>query len=397
MYIYDSNINIHTFMYISRQQSGLLSELKASFPIISVTGPRQAGKTTLLRHHFSDYRYVSFEQPSMRTAFKDDPEGFLRTYSNRVIFDEAQNVPELFSYLQGMVDEDRRSGRFILSGSQNFLMRKSITQSLAGRIGIAELLPLDQQEMKRANRLATTPEEAIFSGSYPEQTVNPVRHRLFYDGYLYSYVQRDVAELVSPGNLLNFQRFMSIAAGHAGQLLNYSTMATALGVAVSTVKAWLSILDQSYITFLLPPYFKSVTRRLIKSPKLYFYDTGLLCHLLQLREPSELRTFYMYGSLFENYVVADAMKQELHNGHRPNFHFYRTSNGTEVDLVRQTPARTDLWEIKSNETYHPRLTRTLRRVADTEFPNAERQLIYGGGERMTLEGVRQVPWNALSW
>lgn len=384
-------------MYINRQQNSLLSELKRSFPVISLTGPRQAGKTTLLQHHFPEYRYVSFEQPSIRTAFDSDPEGFLRSFADKVIFDEAQNVPALFSYLQGIVDADRRPGRFILSGSQNFLMRKSITQSLAGRVGIAELLPLDQREMQLANKLASTPEDAIFNGSYPEQIVNPVRHRLFYDSYLYSYVQRDVAGLITPGNLLNFQRFMSIAAGYAGQLLNYSNMATALGVSVSTVKSWLSILDQSYITFLLPPYYKSVTRRLVKSPKLYFYDTGLLCHLLSLRKATELRNFYLYGSLFENYVIADAMKQGYHSGQRPDYYFYRDSNGSEIDLVYQTPANTTLWEIKSNETYHPRLTRTLRRVAAAEFTGAAQRLVYGGKDSMTLEGVKQVPWDTLNW
>ena len=384
-------------MYMPRQQHRLLTELKRSFPVISVTGPRQAGKTTLLQHHFPNYRYVSFEQPSVRAAFESDPEGFLRTYDDKVIFDEAQNVPALFSYLQGIVDADRRAGRFILSGSQNFLMRKNITQSLAGRVGIAELLPLDQAEMRSASILGDTPETAIFNGSYPEQSLKPIRQRLFYDSYLYSYVQRDVAGLVNPGNLLNFQRFMSIAAGYAGQLLNYSNMANALSISVSTVKNWLSILDQSYITFLLPPYFKSVTRRMVKSPKLYFYDTGLLCHLLSLRKAAELRDFYLYGSLFENYVVADAMKQGYHTGERPDYYFYRDSNGTEVDLIHQTPARTTLWEIKSNETYHPRLTRTLRRVAEREFDGADQQLVYGGKETMTLEGVRQVPWNELSW
>ena len=384
-------------MYVPRRQDTLLTELISSFPVISLTGPRQAGKTTLLRHHFPDYRYVSFEQPSVRTAFASDPEGFLRTYDRAVIFDEAQNVPTLFSYLQGLVDEDRQPGRFVLSGSQNFLMRKNITQSLAGRVGIAELLPLDQIEMRAAGLLAPTPEEAIFNGCYPEQTVNPIRHRLFYDSYLYSYVQRDVAGLVNPSNLVDFQRFMSIAAGYAGQLLNYSNLATALGVSVPTVKSWLSILDQSYITFLLPPYFRSVTRRLVKSPKLYFYDTGLLCHLLGLRKPTELRDFYMYGALFENYVVADARKQGLHVGERPGYHFYRDSNGAEIDLVHQSPAQTTLWEIKGTETYHPRLTRALSRIAEREFPDADQRLVYGGRETMTLEGVRQVPWDKLDF
>ena len=365
--------------------------------MISLTGPRQAGKTTLLQHHFTDYRYVSFEQPSARTAFDSDPEGFLRQYDDKVIFDEAQNVPDLFSYLQGIVDADRRPGRFVLSGSQNFLMRKSITQSLAGRVGIAELLPLDQEEMRAARLLPATPEEAIYNGSYPEQTVNPIRHWLFYDAYLYSYVQRDVAGLINPGNLLTFQRFLGVAAGYAGQILNYSSMATALGVTVSTVTNWLSILDQSYITFLLPPFYKSVTRRLIKSPRLYFYDTGLLCHLLGLRKPSEIVNFYMNGALFENYVVADAIKRGYHTGERPRYHFYRDSNGTEVDLLHERPAGTDLWEIKRNETYHPRLTRTMRRLAKAEFPEARQHLVYGGGDTMELEGVQQVPWNQLSW
>ncbi len=382
---------------IPRQLVSHLQELKNHFPVLSVTGPRQAGKTTLLRELFSDYRYVTFEAPDVKLNFLDDPRGFLREYSDNVIFDEAQHVPELFSYLQGIVDEDRRPGRFILSGSQNFLMRKSITQSLAGRIGIARLFPLDFNELQDAGHLPTDYLDAIFKGGYPGQFANPMRGKIFYSNYIDSYVQRDVQELIDPSNLSTFQRFLVMAAGSAGQMVNYSNMATVVGVTVPTIKSWLSILEQSYIIFRLDPFFRQINRRLVKSPKLYFYDTGLLCYLLGIQDASFLRSYHNFGSLFENLIVADAMKRTYHNGSRPRFHYYRDSNGVEVDLVYDTPAKAILWEIKGTETYHPRLTKTIKTVADRWNIPPEKRLIYAGNEEMTLNGIKIERWNSEDW
>jgi predicted AAA+ superfamily ATPase len=384
-------------MIIPRHLVNHLQELGSHFPVLSVTGPRQAGKTTLLRELFKEYRYVTFEAPDVKLYFQSDPRGFLREYSDNVIFDEAQHVPELFSYLQGIVDEDRRPGRFILSGSQNFLMRKSITQSLAGRIGIAKLFPLDFQELKHAGHLPEDYLDAIFKGGYPAQFANPMRDKIFYSNYIDSYVQRDVQELIDPGNLSTFQRFLVMAAGSAGQMLNYSNIATVVGVSVPTIKSWFSILEQSYIVFRLDPFFRQINRRLVKSPKLYFYDTGLLCYLLGIQDASFLRKYHNFGSLFENLIIADAVKRTYHDGSRPRFHYYRDSNGVEVDLVYDTPAKAILWEIKATETYHPRLNRTLNTVAGRWDIPPEKRLIYGGAEEMTTNGINVKKWFSENW
>lgn len=384
-------------MLLPRRIVPHLERVRKSFPIFSLTGPRQSGKTTLLRHHFSGYRYVNFELPRVRASFEADPEGFLREYDNDVIFDEAQHVPELFSYLQGIVDEDRRPGRFILSGSQDFLLRKSITQSLAGRIGVARLLPLDITELRQANRLPDDQLTACFEGFYPGHLEGTTDTDLFYDSYLYSYVQRDVTGPVNPANLQLFNRFLTAIAGSVGHLVNYSSMATVVGVSVKTIQAWASILEQNYLVFRLSPYFKNINRRLVKSPKFYFYDTGLLCYLLGLRASAELRDFHLYGNIFENMVVADAMKSVFHQGKRPLFHFFRDSHGHEIDLVSERPTASTVWEIKATETFHPRLIHPLNRIAEQVFPDAERQLVYAGHDEMKLNGVQQVPWNQLNW
>lgn len=384
-------------MILPRRISEHLEVLRKGFPIISLTGPRQSGKTTLLRHHFADYRYVNFELPRLRTSFENDPEGFLDEYNDYVIFDEAQYVPELFSYLQVMVDEDRRPGRFILSGSQDFLLRKNISQSLAGRIGIARLLPMDIAELRATDRLSADPLTACFQGFYPGHLEGATSPDIFYGSYLFSYVQRDVSELINAANLQLFNRFLEAIAGSVGQLTNYSNVATLVGVSVKTIQAWVSILEQSYLIFRLPAYFKSISRRLVKSPKIYFYDTGLLCYLLGIQAPGELRNFHLYGNVFENLIIADAMKSTFHNGHRPIFYFFRDSHGQEIDLVYDRPAASTVWEIKGTQTFHPRLIRPLNRLAEQIFPGADRRLIYAGKDAMTINNVRQIPWNEVEW
>ncbi|MEM1214097.1 MAG: ATP-binding protein [Bacteroidota bacterium] len=380
---------------IPRRLIAHIQELLRYYPAISVTGPRQAGKTTLLRSLLSDYTYLSFETPDVRQDFLTDPKGFIRQYGEKVIFDEAQHVPELFSYLQTNIDLDRRPGRFVLSGSQNFLLRKNITQSLAGRIGIARLLPLDLQEKGLLEDDGYL--RAIINGSYPEQFVRQIPPKLFYANYIYSYVQRDVAGLIDPKSMAAFERFMGLLAGQSGQLLNLSSLSTAVGISVPTVKSWLSILEQSYIVFQLTPYYKSMMRRLVKSPKVYFYDTGLLCHLLRIRTNEQLKNHYHFGSIFENFIVADAYKSTFHQGEQPGFHFYRDSNGAEVDLVYEDAAKQLLWEIKATETYHPRLVRKMKSVAKSIFPNAVQHLIYTGAESVQLDGVERIPWQEVSW
>lgn len=385
-------------MIIPRNIVTHLKTLGKYYPVISLTGPRQAGKTTLLRELYSDYRYVSFETPETKQAFEADPRAFLKKYDDRVIFDEAQHVPELFSYLQEIVDEDRRkTGRFILSGSQNFLLLKSITQSLAGRVGIARLLPLDMREKKAVGRLRESYLAEILQGSYPGKEIIEEPATLFYSNYLASYVQRDVSGLISPANLSTFQRFLQICAGYAGQLVNYSQISVAIGVSVPTVKSWLSILEQSYLVFLLPPFYRNIPKRLVKTPKLYFYDTGLACYLLRISAAEALDNYYQKGSLFENLIIADAMKTAHHGGKDPWYSFYRDKNGTEADLVYDTPARSILWEVKASATYHPRLTRSLASVAKQWDTPVEKGLIYTGEIDGTMDEVLVSKWNAIDW
>ncbi len=351
----------------------------------------------MLRDIYPGYQYVSFESPDVRLNFEYDPRGFLKQYSDQVIFDEAQHVPELFSYLQLMVDEDRRPGRFILSGSQNFLLLKNITQSLAGRIGIARLLPLDLREKKAAGQLLDDAYAEILEGGYPAKTISGEPADLFYSNYLASYVQRDVSDLISPANMVTFQRFLGICASYAGQLLNYSQIALAVGISVPTVQAWLSILEQSYLVFRLPPFYRNITRRLVKSPKLYFYDTGLACYLLRIREEQSLRNYHQAGSLFENLLVADAHKQAHHAGQEPWYAFYRDQAGQEVDLVFDAPGQLTFWEIKATETFRPALTSTLRKVVSQLGEPASQRLIYAGSQALDSDGVQVIPWRENEW
>ncbi|MEO0731324.1 MAG: DUF4143 domain-containing protein, partial [Bacteroidota bacterium] len=263
--------------------------------------------------------------------------------------------------------------------------------------GIARLLPLDLQEMREEGTLPPTHLSAMLGGAYPERHVQGIAPKIFYANYLDSYVRRDVVGLVDTTNLSAFERFTALVAGQTGQLVNYSAMSVAVGVSVPTIKSWLSILEQSYLIFQLTPYFKNTTRRLVKAPKIYFYDTGLLCYLLKIRTEEQLRTHYQYGGIFENLVISDAYKAAYHAGERPDFHFFRDKNGTEVDLLRDAPGEVTLWEIKATETYHPRLARTMRRVADAIFPAARMNVIYGGNEQVMLDDVTRLPWRDLYW
>ncbi|MEM0992050.1 MAG: ATP-binding protein [Bacteroidota bacterium] len=379
-------------MKIPRSLHTHILELCQYFPIISLTGPRQAGKTTLLKSMFPDYRYVSLEDPDQKLAATDDPRSFLKQYDDKVIFDEAQRVPTLFSYLQTTVDEDRTAGRYILSGSQNFLLRKNITQSLAGRVGITRLFPLDIQELMRAKIKPESYETSIFKGFYPTQFDTGVPARLFYPSYVSSYIERDVSGLISASNLNTFQRFLQICATYAAQLLNYAQIANAVGVSVPTIQNWFSVLEQSYLVFRLPPYFRNFGKRIVKSPKLYFYDTGLLCYLLNMKSPQDIINYYQFGALFENLVVAEHIKMNHHSGESPRFYFYRDSNQLEVDLLREQAGKIQLTEIKANRTFSSKMLVTLNRVEKLIDQPVTKELIYGGDEIFEHQGTRVRAW-----
>ena len=369
-----------------------LRELGQYFPILSLTGPRQAGKTTLLKNLFPSYQYISLEDPDIREKAHRDPRSFLKAHNYQVIFDEAQRVPELFSYLQTLVDQDRIPSRFILSGSQNFLLRQNISQSLAGRVGIARLFPLDIQELSNSDLLASEFEEVIYKGFYPALFDTQIPSRLFYPSYEFSYIERDITGIISARNLETFRVFIRLCASQAGQPLNFSTISKSIGVSVNTIKSWLSVLEQSYIVFRLSPFYQNFGKRLIKSPKLYFYDTGLLCHLLELNTVELVRDSDRLGSLFENLVLADKMKRSYHAGKTPRFYFYRDSNQLEVDLFEDTPSGYRLTEIKATRTYKSSLLKGLKTLGKILDRPGEMQLIYGGEEGFEVEGVRVKSW-----
>lgn len=378
---------------ISRALVAHLRELSEYFPVISLTGPRQSGKTTLLRQHFQDYTYINLEDPLYRDQLQRDPRGFLEMHSHRVIFDEAQHYPDLFSYLQLAVDEDRQPGRFVLSGSQNFLLNRNITQSLAGRVGITRLLPLDLLELEVAEQRPDSPAEAIFRGFYPDTIVKNTPPKFFYPSYIGSYLDRDVDGFISARNITTFRLFMKVCAGYAGQVVNYSNLAKTVGIGVNTVKEWLSILEMSYIVFQLPPYFQNFKKRLVKSPKLYFYDTGLLSYLLEIQSVEELTRPPLYGTLFENLIIANQRKAWYHRGHDPmRLYHYRDDQQAEVDILRANANDLILTEIKSTTTYRNKLMDVARRVAKGASLPVKLELVYGGNEAFTSGEVTVTPW-----
>ncbi len=323
------------------------------FPVIGILGPRQSGKTTLSKKVFKSYTYVSFEDPDIRNLAKEDPRQFLRIYENSygIIIDEFQYVPEILSYIQLDVDEKQRPGYFILTGSQNFLMNTAITQSLAGRIGILTLLPLSIHELKENAILAHTTENAIYDGGYPRIFDQHIAPDKFYPSYIQSYIERDVRSLVNVGDLMTFDKFLRLCAGRIGQQVNFVELGAVCGISNVTAQRWLSILQASYVIFLLPPHFNNYNKRLTKSPKLYFYDTGLACSLLNIDSPESLAHNSFKGSLFECFIVADIYKQYFNIGKKPPVYYWRDLNGRlEIDCIIEQSQELYPIEIKSGET-----------------------------------------------
>lgn len=369
-------------MLIQRQITASLREMLPKFPILLVTGPRQSGKTTLLRDAFPDYRYVNMELIDNRNFATEDPRGFLRMYDKNVIIDEAQRVPELFSWLQAKTDEDRQMGQYILSGSQNFLLMAKTSQSLAGRVGIFKLLPLSHAELKAANLMPAEVESALFTGGYPSLFDRNFTPPQYFPSYIETYLERDVRTLANVQDLSLFRKFLRLCAGRVGQTMNYVALANDCGISQITVKNWLSILEASYILFQLPPYFENFNKRLVKSTKLYFYDTGLLCFLLDLHTETVLQTFYARGSIFENMVIAEMLKNRFNTNRPASFYFWQNSNAIEVDLVISEFAHVNLFEIKSSFTIKSDFWKGLtafRKDAPAHITGSD-NVIYAGDE-----------------
>jgi predicted AAA+ superfamily ATPase len=379
--------------YLSRRLESALKQQLSKYPILAVTGPRQSGKTTLLKHLFPDYTYVSLENENIRSFAQDDPVGFLKRYPFKAIFDEVQRVPGLFSYLQTEVDQSGMMGQFILSGSQNFHLLGSITQSLAGRVALFRLLPFDLSELKRQQLLPRQWTQLAQQGAYPALYSRQMDTPVFYHNYIETYLNRDVAAWSNIRDMRAFRQFLSLCAGRTGQLLNLSNLAADCAISQPTAKAWLSILESSYIVFLLHPYHKSYNKRIIKTPKLYFYDTGLACFLLGIRKPEDLDLFEQAGNIFENLIVADFVKRNHHRYLFQEFWFWRDSNGNEVDLLTRDGQYLHIYEIKSSQTLNSRLFHGMDyfSAASTEKIGTK-TLIYGGDESQERTQYKVRTW-----
>ena len=376
-------------MFFARHILPHLEAMLEKFPVLSLTGPRQAGKTTLLQHAFPHFHYVNFERPDQRLMFTEDPLGFIRNNGPRIIFDEVQNIPEVFSYVQAISDEKGAPGQFILSGSQSFLLNQRISQSLAGRVYVAHLLPFTLKELPVQDDLYTT----IFKGFYPRLYAMDIPPGHFYPSYIQTYVERDVRLLKAIEDLNAFSRFLGLCAGRTGQLLHLTSLAGDAGISVNTAKAWLSVLEASYIIFLLQPWHRNFNKRLIKAPKLYFYDTGLAAYLLRIQNPEMIPTHYLYGALFENLIISDIVKQFYHAGMRPSVFFWRESNGTEIDCIIESEREVLAMEIKGGMTYAEDFTKNLKRFPDEGI---RKVVIYAGDEEVQWGNISLYGWKSVS-
>lgn len=365
------------------------------YPVITLTGPRQSGKSTLLRHAFPNYQYVSLEDLDIREFATTDPRGFLSSYPRRVIIDEAQRVPSLFSYIQTHVDKEDETGIYLLSGSHNFQLMENINQSLAGRTAVLKLLPFSHEEMVDGGILPGSVNEEIYNGAYPRLYDKHIAPDDYYPNYIRTYVERDVRQLKNIGNLSAFVRFIKLCAGRIGQLLNLSSLANESGISVPTASAWLSVLEASYICYLLRPDWNNFSKRLVKSPKLYFYDTGLACSLLDIRSASQVDTHFLRGGLFENMVINRFLKRAWNIGQEPDLRFWRDNLGNEVDLLTYNGTEVDAYEIKSGATFSTDFFSGLTKwAALSQTDTTHLHVVYSGATSLNTSKGHLVSWNS---
>lgn len=366
---------------IEREMSFSLKKAANEYPVVLIHGPRQSGKTTLCRAVFPNKPYVSMENPDTRSRALDDPRGFLGGYPHGAIFDEIQRTPNLLSYMQQIVDEKKQNGLFILTGSDNFSLRQITSQSLAGRIALFNLLPFSMEEIKSQSWLDNV-DKRILYGGYPRLVTEKPERTFFFRNYIGSYVERDVRQIINVKDTNLFQRFLALCAGRIGSILDYTSLSNDCGISVKTVKEWLSILEASYICFQLHPWYVNRTKRLIKSPKLYFYDTGVACALLEINEESQLNRDPLRGNLFENLVILEKIKKAFNTVKPSKFWYYRTSSGIEVDLVEEFGRNLIPTEIKSSASFHSDFCKNLD-VFRSEYPNESTNgtVLYAGTEK----------------
>ncbi len=397
---------------LHRTLNPVLLDAAGTSPVVTLTGPRQSGKTTLVRSAFPDLAYATLEAPDTRERALQDPRGFLRGFPDGVILDEVQRAPDLPSYIQGIVDEDPRPGRFILTGSQNLLLLDRVSQSLAGRTRILHLYPFSLSELEErdpwdpesevvpaAGRPSATGRDlhaTLHAGFYPrihDRKLDPVP---WLADYRTTYVERDLRQIVNVQDLDTFSRFLGLCAGRSGQVLNSTSLGNDAGVDHTTARRWLSVLEASFIIKLLRPYHRNFGKRLIKSPKLHFLDPGLLCSLLGIRGPEDLKVHSARGAVFESFVTAELLKAFAHRGRRPPLYFWRDSTGHEIDFLMERDSRLLAVEAKSGETvprsFFDSLEWWRRLVKDTDTPAL---LLHGGEESFTYRGMFARPWKVL--
>lgn len=382
-----------------RSIATLVLKRAAQFPVVLVTGPRQSGKTTLARSLFSGHRYVSLEAPDQRLRVRDDPRGFLREVADGAVIDEVQNVPELLSYLQGEVDDRPKPGRFVLTGSQNFALSASVSQSLAGRVGLAELLPLSVGELAAAG-LLTDVWGTVFRGGYPALYDRHIEPSDWFAGYVATYVERDVRQLLNVTDSVAFETFVALCAARTAQLVDLSQLGAAAGVTQPTARKWLSVLEASYLTFRLPPFLRNVGKRLVKTPKLHFFDSGLLCYLLRIRTPEQLLLHPLRGAIFETWAISEIAKLYRNAGERPSLSFFRDRHGLEVDGVIELARSCCAVEVKSGETVASDAFASLDKVLSLlgtgpESPQTSGALVYAGSEQWSRNDIAVLPWHRI--
>ena len=381
-----------------RQLADLLLKTVESFPVTVLTGPRQSGKTTLLRLSFPNFAYASLESPDQLMMAKADPRGLLQSNRSGIIIDEAQNYPELFSYIQEIIDLEKPSSKIILSGSQNFLLAEKISQTLAGRAAIFELLPLTYAElMSDKNSCKPSLCEFLYHGAYPRPYNEHLPTRIWYDSYIKTYMERDVRNIVNVRDLSQFQLFLKYCAGQHGQEFNASLIATSLCMSQTNVMHWLSILEASYIIFRLQPYYKNYRKRLSKRSKLYFYDTAIVSHLLGIESPEHLAIHPSRGAIFEGFVIAEIIKTYYALGRRPSLYYWREHSGLEIDLLIEKTDRIITLEAKSGMTITNEQFSGLQKIRNTitDVP-LQSLLVYGGEESRHINTIRIVPWHCFT-
>lgn len=383
-------------MTIQRTIQPNIEQALEKYPVVAVIGPRQSGKTTLCKQIKPDYNYVNLEDISLREFAQNDPKGFLETYQKGVIIDEIQYVPDLFSYLQVYTDQRQKNGEYIITGSQHFLMSERIAQSLAGRVALFSLLPFSIAELQEGKFIYDSWETYGLYGGYPRKWMNDIDAFDFYGNYLRTYVERDVRLLKNILNLDLFQKFIRLLAGRVGQLFNQSSLGNELGLDNKTINAWMNLLETSFVAFRLKPYYNNFNKRIVKTPKVYFYDTGLLAYLLGIRNQQDLDIHFAKGALFENFILLEKIKQSWNEGAHNQFYFWRDVKGNEIDILIESGTQLKAIEVKTAKTVHPDFFNQLQHFKEIN-PKVETFLVYGGNEKQKRKEAHVLDFNHISY